>query len=339
MGTKTSTTYTMTAQPSWYTNSAKDLLAKQATLAAQPYTPYGGERVAGFTPGQTEGFGTTRAAANAYQPSLNAATAATTGAMGRSGFTAAQPFLERAGQSSADMIGTFMNPYLENVVNRYGEIGARTLREQLIPGVTNKYIQAGQLGGPTRGGTGATGAPSGMMTDSLRALRDVQEGVAQQQAQALSQGYSEALNAAQQEQARMGALASTYGGLYNADTSNQLTGAGQMAQLAQQEQQQGLAAGKALTDVGAQEQALIQRGNDVAYENYLRENGYNQAQIDAMTRTMGAVAPAIPTGSTSVQTNRGPSSSMLGTLAGGALTYAGASNAYNRGNVPTTTNP
>lgn len=324
MGTKTQTTYTMTAQPSWYTNSAKDLLAKQAAVAAQPYTPYGGPRIAGFTPGQTEGFDMTRSAATSYQPALTAATAATSGAMGRSGFNAAQPFLSRAGQSSADMVGTFMNPYLENVVNRYGEIGARTLREQLIPGVTNKYIQAGQLGGPTRAGTGASGAPSGMMTDSLRALRDVQEGVAQQQQQALSQGYTEALNAAQNEQARMGALASTYGTLFNADTANQLTGAGQMAQLAQQQQQQGLAGASAITDIGSKEQALEQAGYDTRYADYLRASGYDQAQIDAMTRTMGAVAPAIPTGSTQVQTNRGPSSSMLGTLAGGALTLAGS---------------
>jgi hypothetical protein len=145
-----------------------------------------------------------------------------------------------------------MNPYLEHVVHRYGEIGARTLQEKLIPGVTSKYIGAGQLGGPTRAGTGATGAPSGMMTDTVRALRDVQEGVAQQQQQALSQGYTEALgasaadkarmatvggqyaNIAQNQQQLMATLAGQVASMYGQDTANRLAASGQLAQMAQQ---------------------------------------------------------------------------------------------------------
>jgi hypothetical protein len=253
MGTKTETTYTMSSIPSWYSNYAQDILSNQQAVSSRPFTPYDStQRIAGFTPTQQQGFGMTQQAATGYQPTLNQSQNVLQGTLGRSTVNAAQPlinqamntsaltpaygalgqagqmtqasinptglnmampFLGQAAQSSAAGVGNFMNPFMENVVNRYGELGARTLQEQLMPSIMNKYITAGQLGGPTRPGTGTTGAPSGMMTDTARALRDVQEGVAKQQQQALSQGYSEALGASQAEQARMGQLASTAGGL------------------------------------------------------------------------------------------------------------------------------
>ncbi len=327
------------------------------------------------------------------------------------GLNLAMPFLQQAANSAASGVGSFMNPFLENVVNRYGQLGARTLQEQLMPAIQNKYIQAGQLGGPTRGGTGASGAPSGMMTDTARALRDVQEGVAQQQQQALSQGYSEALGASQAEQARMGQLASTAGGLgqaqqqalsqagqqigslgqqygaltgqgqqammnigqqygalgsgqqqalasagqqmgalgqqfanigqnqqqlmstlggqagsmYGADTANQLAASGQLGQLAQQAQQQGLAGASAVTNVGAQQQALEQAGLDTQYQDFLRASGFNQAQIDAMAKTYGSVATGLPQASISVASSKGPSPSVVGSLAGAGLSLLGSS--------------
>lgn len=407
MGTKTQTTYTMSTIPSWYTNYAQDILANQQAVASRPFTPYdASQRVAGFTPTQQQGFGMTQQAATGYQPTLNQAQSTLQGTLGRSTLGAAQPminqamdtsaltpaygalgqaggltqasinptglnmampFLGQAAQSSAAGVGQFMNPYIENVVNRYGELGARTLQEQLMPAITSKYITAGQLGGPTRATPGATGAPSGMMTDAARALRDVQEGVAKQQQQALAEGYNTALGASQAEQSRIGQLASTAGNLgfqqqqalagagqqmgqlgsqyasigqnqqqlmstlagqianmYGQDTANQMAASGQLAQLAQQQQQQGLAGAQAVTGVGNQQQALDQAQRDANYQEFLRASGYDQAQIDAMTKTFGATAAGVPQGQVQLQTNKGPSGSTLGSLAGAALTLAGS---------------
>ena len=485
---KTTTVYTQSVVPSWYTNYAQDVLSNQQAVSNQSYQPYNAPRIASFTPTQQAGFGMTQQAAGSYAPVLGGAIDATNNALGRSslgaaapflsaaadnsalapayealgasgqftqastnptainmaspylqgaagmssanaaapgmqmganlamqstnptGLNMAMPFLQQASNSAAAGVGNFMNPYLDNVVNRYGEMGARTLREQLMPAVESKYIQAGQLGGPTRPGTGAGGAPSGMMTDTARALRDVQEGVAQQQQQALSQGYSEALGASQAEQSRIGQLAQTagalgqaqqqaigqagqqigslgqnygaltgqdqqalasigqqfgslgagqqqslaqagqqfgalgqnyanigqnqqqlmstlagqVGSLYGADTGNQMGGAGQLAQLAQQTQQQGLAGASAVTGVGAQQQALEQAGLDTRYQDYLRESGYDQAQIDAMTRTMGGVQGGIPQGSVSIESGKGTPGSLLGSVAGAGLALAGS---------------
>lgn len=407
MAEKLQTAYTMTTIPAWYTNYAKDILAQQQAVSSRPFTPYdSSQRVAPFNPTQQQGFQATQQNAFSYQPTLTQAQGTLTGTLGRStlgaaapmmaaaadtsalapaygalgtsagltgasiaptGLAMAQPFLERAAQSSASNVGEFMNPYIENVVNRYGELGARTLQEQLMPAITTKYIQAGQLGGPTRPGTGATGAPSGMMTDAARALRDVQEGVAKQQQQALYEGYNTALGASQNELARMGSLASAAGGLgfqqqgalaqagqqlgqlgstyanigqnqqqlmaqlaqqvasaYGQDTANQLAASGQLASMAQQMQQQGLAGAQAVTGVGNQQQALDQSLRDAAYQEFMRASGYDQAQIDAMAKVFGSVGAGIPQGQVQIQSNKGPSASTLGTLAGAALSLAGS---------------
>lgn len=328
MGTKYQTTYTMSTTPAFYTNYAKDILSNQAAVSARPFTPYDStQRVAGFNETQQQGFDAAKQNAFSYQPTLNQANTALQDTMGRSSMTAMAPWLASAGQSSASLAAQYMNPYIENIVNRFGELGQRTLQEQLIPGITNKYISAGQIGGPTRGGTGATGAPSGMMTDAARALRDVQEGVLKQQQQAMYEGWNSASNLASQDLSRMGQLASMVASAYGTDTANKLAASGQLAQMAQQMQSQGLAGAKAITDIGNQQQALDQSYKNAAYEEQMRAMGYDQAQIDAMAKTLGAMAPAIPQGQISTQVNKAPSSSLLGTAAGGALTLAGAGRA------------
>lgn len=322
---KLQTTYTMSTTPSWYTNYAKDIISNQQNVSSRPFTAYDpNQRIAGFNPTQQQGFDAAKANAFSYQPTLNTASNALNTAMDRSSMTAIQPWLATAGQSSASLASQYMNPYLENVVNRFGELGARTLQEKLIPATVSKYISAGQLGGPTRGGMGASGAPSGMLTDTARALRDVQEGVLKQQQEAMYEGWNSATNLASQDLSRMGQLASMVASAYGTDTANKLAASGQLAQLAQQMQSQGLAGAKALTDVGGQEQALEQARKDAQYAEFLRASGYDQAQIDAMTKTMQGVGAAIPQGQVSTTSDKGPSSSTIGTLAGAALSLAGS---------------
>ena len=407
MGEKLKTSYTMSSIPAWYTNYAQDILSQQQAVSSRPFTPYdSAQRVAGFNPTQQQGFDATKQNAFSYQPTLNQSQQTLQGTLGRStlgaaspfinaatdtsalkpaygalgqagqlaqasmspmGISMAQPYLAAAGQSSAALGSQYMNPYIENVVNRFGELGARTLQEQLMPAIQNKYIQAGQLGGPTRAGTGASGAPSGMMTDTARALRDVQEGVLKQQQQALAEGWNQATGLASTDLGRMGQLASTAGGLgtaqqqaiaqagqqmgqlgsqyasigqnqqrlmadlagqiasaYGQDTANQMAASGQLAQLAQQTQQQGLAGASAVTGIGNQQQALDQSYRDAQYQEFLRASGYDQAQIDNMMKAFSGVGAGVPQGQVQISSDKGPSGSTLGALTGAALSLAGS---------------
>lgn len=320
-----------TILPDWYTNAAMQTLANQQALSAQAYQPYQGPRVAAFTPAQQQGFGMTQQAAGAYQPALSAATAGTQAAMaqpggvtaaqpyfsqagGMSGVTAAQPYMAAASGNTAN-VGEYMNPYTSDIVNRIGELGGRNLSENLLPALTSKYISAGQLGFGPRGGSVA---PSGMMTDTARALRDVNADILAQQSAALQSGYTQAQQAKAADLARQANLATTagsltqaqqrtladigtnVGNLTGADISRSLTGAGQLGELAGLAQQYGLTGANAVTGVGAQQQAQGQKNLDVAYSDFLAQKGYNQEQINSMLATLKGISPMVPTASQEV---------------------------------------
>lgn len=271
-----------TALPSWYQNYAADVLSKQSALAERPYTTYQGPRVADFTPTQQQGFQQTIGSATSFRPELNAASQATQGALQKSALDVAQPYLGGAAQTSVANIGQYMNPYTESVVNRLGELGGRTLREKLLPEISDRFIGAGQFGGSRQ--AEAVG----------RALRDVSESTLAKQAEVLQSGYTGAQAASAADLARLGTLAGTAGSLSGQDISRQLTGAGALQSIAQQRQAQEQAGGTAVTGVGAQEQALGQKNLDLAYSDFLRQQGYPQEQINAMVAASQGVANAIP---------------------------------------------
>jgi hypothetical protein len=352
-------------------------------------------RVADFAPDQQAGFQATREGAFNFRPELGQASSITQGTLGRSslgaaqpyfgqaagmsGLTAAtpglqqgagyvagstdalglqmaQPYLGAAGQSAAQTVGQYMNPYTEQVVNRIGQLGTRTLQEQVLPGIEGEMIRAGQFGGTRQ--AELTG----------RAIRDAIEGISAQQSSALQQGYGQAQQIAQTDLARQAQLASTAGGLggaqqqallgagsrmadigqtygaltqaqqqmladigkssgalYGQDTSNQLTAAQQMAGLAQQRQQQELAGAGALQQIGSQQQALAQRNLDISREDFLARQAYPQEQIKAMTGALQGVQPAVPQAATKVGTEvpGAFSPSLLGTVGQAYATYKG----------------
>jgi len=286
-----------------------------------------------------QGIGTSGAAA--AQPYFGQALSSLGQSAASNGVTAAQPYMTAAGQSSVANIGQYMNPYTEQVINRIGELGSRNLSENIMPQIEGRYIQAGQLG---YGGRGGMGTPSGMMTDTSRAVRDINADILAQQTAALQQGYTQAAGLSAADLARQGQLASTAGNLAQGQqqalstigqqqanigaqmgnlTAGQqsalLAAAGQQAgigtqsgNLAQTQQEQQLAASGALSGLGAQAQSLGltgagalggvgaleqqqgQKNLDVAYGDFLRQQGYPQEQINNMLNTFKGVATGVP---------------------------------------------
>jgi hypothetical protein len=283
-----------TVLPDWYTNYAMQLLSNQQALAAQPLPTYQGPRVAEFSPTMQQGFGMAGQAATAYQPALNAATQATQGAINApGGLGAAAPYLGAAGASSVSNIGQYMNPYTDQVVNRIGELGRRNLNEVLLPEVEGRYVKSGQLGFGSRD-ENMGGTPSGMMTDTARALRDTNADILGQQAIALRSGFTDATGLASTDLARQAALATTAGSLGGQDLSRQLAGAGQLGELGTAAQTLGITGAGALQKVGEAQQGQAQKNLDVAYADFLRQQGYPQEQISAMLQTFGGVAAGVP---------------------------------------------
>jgi len=188
-----------------------------------------------------------------------------------------------------------MNPYTDAVVNRIGELGTRNLTENIMPQIEGRYIQSGQLG---YGGREGATTPSGMMTDTARAVRDTSADILGQQTAALQSGYTQAAGLAGTDLSRMGNLASTAGNLAQTQSQQQLAASGALGSLAGQTQNLGLTGAGALGAVGAQGQAQGQKSLDTAYADFLRQQGYPQSQIDAQLATFKGVATGIPTATT-----------------------------------------
>jgi len=256
--------------PDWYTNYAMDILANQQAIANRPMPLYQGPRVAEFTGLQQQAFEQTPQAAQAYQP-----------------------YLQQASQSAADVTQQFMNPYTENVVNRIGQLGTRTLKEQILPGLESEMIRAGQFGGTRQ--AELTG----------RAIRDAMEGISAQQSQALERGFGQAQSAAQSELARQGGLAQTA-------------------------QQLGLTGVGALQQAGGMQQGQTQRNLDVAYQDFLQQQNYPQEQNKALIGALQGVAPAVPkaTSMTGMQIPSAMGPSLLSSLGSTFATIKGFENLF-----------
>jgi uncharacterized protein YjbJ (UPF0337 family) len=114
-----------------------------------------------------------------------------------------------------------MSPYQQGVLDVIAQQGARNLSENLLPQVSDAFTRAGQFGSGRMGEFGS------------RAVRDTQQAILQQQAQAAQQGYTQSLQAAQADLARQAQLAGTVGSISGADLSRILQGGAQYGNLGQ----------------------------------------------------------------------------------------------------------
>lgn len=211
----------------------------------------------------------------AAQPYLNQAGQTTAEALSERALSAANPYLQAASQSSAQNVGQYMSPYQQNAMDVIAKQGARNLTENLLPGVSDAFIRAGQFGGTRMGEFGS------------RALRDTQESILNQQAQMANQGYGQALSASQADLARQAQLAGTVGSISGADLSRVMQGGAQYGNLAQTagsltgQQQQNLASlGQMQTAAG---QAQQQYGLSAAQAAQAAQAADYQRQMGALS--------------------------------------------------------
>jgi hypothetical protein len=157
----------------------------------------------------------------AAQPYMGQAGATTAQSLAERALSAADPYLRASSESAASKVGQYMSPYQEGVLDVIARRGSRNLQENIMPGVSDAFVKAGQFGSSRMGEFGS------------RAVRDTQEAILEAQSQAAQQGYGQALNAAQTDLARQGQLAGTVGSISGADLSRILQGGAQFGNLAQ----------------------------------------------------------------------------------------------------------
>jgi len=213
--TSVSTTQTQAVAPEFYTNYLQDI----ANLGQNAVTQGG---VAGLSPLQQQAF-------------QMAPTAAFSGADTAG---AASKMLQTAGTTTAPgVVQNYMNPYQSNVVDEMGRLSNLNVQRNILPALKAAGVSTGGLGS------------SRMANVTGQTLADIQAALTGQQYGALSQGYKDALSAAQ------------------TDLSRGVSAGQGLTNTANIQSNIGLSGLKNLSDLGALEQAQGQRILDQPMDN------------------------------------------------------------------------
>jgi hypothetical protein len=192
----------------------------------------------GAQPLQQQAFNQTAANVGNYQPNLASANALT---------------MNAATMGAPQLAQSYMNPYINNVVDEAGRLGLQNIRNTISPQATAGAVGSGQFGS-TRGAN----VLGQNVTNALQNLGGQQQGL-------LASGYQNAMTAAQADLQRqmmggsqMGALGTTTQNLGMGDVNALSTMGGQQQQMAQNQQLFPL-------QVAAQQAALM-KGFTSAYQ-------------------------------------------------------------------------
>lgn len=360
---KSVTTYgeTVEGMPKWLSDYTQGLVARANAIAAEPYIPYEGPRIAGFSPDQLAAFEATRSGVGQWSPYLTGAldlmqagggasplgtaapvldqaqTTAQQAISAPGALSMASPYLESAARTFPGAVDEYMNPYVSNVIDRASTLAKRALEEKFLPSVTKTF---GSAGHDTR---------STQMRETVdRGIRDLTEGIHEQSQAALADAYRTAGQMFGQDASRMGALASTVGQLAQGDRAQTLQGAdllralgatrgslaGQegalqleagrgMGALSELLQAMGLRDAAALESIGASQQGQEQRSLDLAYQDFLEQRDFPRQNINWMSE----IIRGLPQERTIQQSQTGPAEiyrpSGLSQLASAAAAAAG----------------
>lgn len=238
----------------------QSLFSRAQGVADTPYNPATQQQVAGFTSPQYQAFGNVESQQGAYQPYLGQATSFAT-----------------AGGSpiSAGAIQNYINPWTQNVVDTtMADFATQNARQ--LSGVTGNARINGSWGGDREAVAQALTAEAQNRTQApiIANLR--------------SQGYTQALGAAQQDAARA------------------QTAAGQFANLGGLAQQYGYTDINALLQSGAIQQGQQQKVLDAATANASAQAAYPFQTTQWLAGIEGALGPAMGTTSTGAQTGAKP---------------------------------
>ena len=358
------TTYGSTVQnlPQWMSDYTQGLLGRANAIAAEPYQPYTGPRIAGFTPDINQAFQMTRNNLGSAQNILNQGTNSLAQAYGVNPLATAQPYMNtasgalssglRAGESSAnDAMGymrsagnatypgaasAYMNPYMDNVINRSAQLATRNFQENLLPGIQDMFTANGMYGSTP------------MAEKVMRGARDVTENIQSQSNAALADAYKSGADQFNSDQSRMLQAGSSLGALGQNYSNQQINAASQFGNLGQLagtlDQQRGQMqldlAGKfgtlaeqlnrlnvsdaaGLEAIGNREQALNQSNLDTAYQDFQNQTNYPRSTVDWMSSVIRGLQSPLTTTTTTTAPATSTSRSPLEQLGGLAAILRG----------------
>lgn len=257
-------TQTTSNIPDWLQGPTQAMVSRGELLSQQGYTPYYGERVAGFTPAQEAAFQQVynlknpEQYAQAGQSIAGAQNFGATGAMNAMGY--------KPGTFGTAQANQYMSPYQQAVTDiaKREAIGEAALMNRELAA---KAAKAGAFGG-SRFGVEQALLGSKLATN----LSDIQ-----------TKGSQDAFLNAQQQFERdraaglQGANLNLQGAQFGAQTG--LQAGTQLANLGTAQQAAELNRIQALAAAGEQQQGLQQQRLNTAYQNYLEQRDWEKNQL------------------------------------------------------------
>lgn len=210
------TTVQQNTVPEFLENAYLEGIDRARSVSGEEYTPYAGQRIAGFAPEQIQAQNMAAQGIGQYQPAFNAGLSSTS--MG------ATPF-------SAEQLDPYMNPYRQNVTDEMARLGNKNFTESLMPQLNSQFTGGGMFGSSRN--AVALG----------RAAENIQRDITGQQGQYLSQGFQQAMQNLQGDKSRQLEAGQQFGNMAAQGQQLYGTDVNTMANIGQQkqgQQQQGL---------------------------------------------------------------------------------------------------
>ena len=254
--------------PAWVENASAQNYQFAQQVANQPYQPYGGQTVAGFSPDQLSAMDYARSNVGAYQPVYDAGISMA----GQSGMY--QPDQVRAGQFTDADVGAYMNPYLD-------QVESNALRN--IQGAT-------QLAVNKIGDQAATSRAFGGSRQGISEGVTIAEGTKQAgdlSAKLRSDAYNQAMGQinADQNRAMQASMANQSAGLQNA--GRQLQAAQTMSGIADQGNASMAGDVQRMMTLGQMQQQMEQKYLDDAYSRFTEARDYPKEQLNVLLSALG----------------------------------------------------
>lgn len=256
--------------PQFMSDYTQGLLAQANSVAAIPYQPYQGPRVAGMTDMQNQGFQQVQDTVGDYQQPLNAGIGFATDAGNTDVLSGANPYLQQSAQMAQQGAmdpSAAMNPYTKNVIDQAGLLAGQNFSNYILPSLQNNFVKAGQYGS------------AGMQRAVGQQVNQTQQALQGQAQAALSDAYKTAQSGLFQGSSNLGQLGATTGQLGALQGQLQLGAGQQLGALGQMGQQLGLQGAAALDASGQEQQNLNQTNLNTAYQDFQNQTQYPQNQV------------------------------------------------------------
>lgn len=304
------TTYGTSTQnvPQWYSDYTQGLIAQANNIAATPYQPYPGPRVAGFTNNQNRAFEGIGDIQGEYKPTLNAAIGAATNAGNTDVTGAAMPYLKQAADLTHQTITdptAMMNPYVSGVINNAGVLAGQNFSNYILPSLQGNFAKAGQYGS------------AGMQRAVGQQVNQTSQALQSQAMAALDEAYKNAQSAGLSGASQLGSLGSTEGNLAALEGQLGLGASQQLGSLASTGQTLGLQGNQALESVGNAQQQLNQTNLNTAYGDWQNQVHYPEGQLNWLSNLIRGQQMPTSTSSTGTTTSSAATPSTLSQIVGG----------------------